>query len=406
MTGRRVVITGRGVVSPLGVGAASHWAGVRAGRSVVARIPRLAGFPASRGCEIAAASLASLLDRVPRKQQKLASRVTMLALLAASLAMEEAGLDAGAGGAERFGVIVGVNALDWKLDPLLDYLAAAEDPDAGAFDAGRANAYAMRHLSPLDFSLKVLPNLTAGHLAIAWNARGPCRALIEGPVGGVHAVEQAWRMVSEGELDVALCGGAEAPLDDCAHGKATALGLVAMDDEEAGPVPGEAGSVLVLEPAERARARGADAIAGIASAAVVAGTGELASRDDPRRLGARLARTIGLAIDVAGAPPSLVVRHGDGLAVHERAEAHALELVFGLALPPTLALKRLHGDLGAASAPAEIAACCGVMRDGIVPAAGPEAEETAFPRDGRVLVLSLGTFGECAALMLAPVDAH
>jgi 3-oxoacyl-(acyl-carrier-protein) synthase len=67
-----------------------------------------------------------------------------------------------------------------------------------------ANGLCMRHINPLDYSLKTLPNLVAGHLAIAHDARGPCRVLLEGPVGGAQAIGQAARMIAEGDLDVAL----------------------------------------------------------------------------------------------------------------------------------------------------------------------------------------------------------
>src|SRR5207247_4640894 len=159
------------------------------------------------------------LARLPRKQQKLYNRATILGMLASSLAMEDAGLSPGAGDPARLGVVLGVNVLAWALDAMAQYLAAAESREQpGTLDMAVANAFCMRGINPLDYSLKTLPNLAAGHLAIAHDARGPCRALAEGSRGGAEAIGQAFRMVQEGEVDVILCGGADAPLDGARFG--------------------------------------------------------------------------------------------------------------------------------------------------------------------------------------------
>jgi 3-oxoacyl-[acyl-carrier-protein] synthase II len=154
------------------------------------------------------------LARLPRKQQKLWNRVTLLAMLGGALAMEDAALSPGAGDPRRFGVLLGVNMLAWDLGSMLEYLAAAESPQTpGALDMARASGFCMRSINPLDFSLKTLPNLVAGHLAIANDAQGFCRAVTEGHVGGARAVGDAARLIDEGDLDVALCGGADDQLE-------------------------------------------------------------------------------------------------------------------------------------------------------------------------------------------------
>ncbi|PYN41628.1 MAG: hypothetical protein DME00_31225 [Candidatus Rokuibacteriota bacterium] len=217
MTGRSVVLTGRGVVSPLGVGIDQHWEALYAGRSAVSRRDRLAalGLPASRGAEVAPEAIQPHLARLPRKQQKLWNRATLLAMLAGALAMEDAALSPGAGDPQRFGVLLGVNMLAWDLGSMLEYLAAAESPDAPCvLDMARASGFCMRSINPLDFSLKTLPNLIAGHLAIANGAQGFCRAVTEGHVGGARAVGDAVRLIAEGDLDVALCGGADDQLEE------------------------------------------------------------------------------------------------------------------------------------------------------------------------------------------------
>src|SRR5437773_551118 len=187
------------------------------GFAAVGRLDRLAalGLPASRGAEVATESVQRELARLPRKQQKLYNRATLLAMLGAALAMEDAGLAPGAGDPGRFGVLLGVNTLAWDLAAMLTYLVASESRQApGTLDMAVANGFCMHHINPLDFSLKTLPNLAAGHVAIAHDAQGFCRAMTDGPIGGARAVGDAYRLVAEGDLDVALCGGADAQLEE------------------------------------------------------------------------------------------------------------------------------------------------------------------------------------------------
>lgn len=409
MSPRRVVLTGRGVVSPLGVGIAQHWEAVREGRSAIGPIERLAalGLPASRGAAISAELLQPHLGRLPRKQQKLYNRTTLLAMLGASLAMEDAGLAAGAGDPARLGVLLGVNALAWDLAAMTGYLAASESKAApGTLDMAAANRFCMHHINPLDFSLKTLPNLAAGHVAIAHDAQGFCRALTEGSLGGTRAVGDAYRLVAEGDLDVALCGGADAPLEELLFANYWGAGVVASDDgSRPGYVAGEGSGLLVLEEAERARARGAAIHGELVGFAVAAGAGRLATEDDPETQAVRLERAIEAALEEAGEAPDVLSLHGDGVPAHDRAEEAALERVLGArgAEIPRLRLKRLHADLGAATGPVELLACSAALAHATLPPVA-SARPSGRPAPPRVVMLiSLGLFGECAVLMLRKV---
>ncbi len=406
MSSRAVVLTGRGVVSPLGVGAGQYWEGLRAGRAAVGPMARLAslGLPVSRGAEIAPDLLAPHLGRLPRKQQKLYNRATLLAMLAGALAMEEAGLGPGAGDPERLGVVLGVNVLSWDLVSMAQYLAAAESPEAaGRLDMASANAFCMHQINPLDYSLKTLPNLAAGHLAIAHEARGACRALLEGPVGGARAIGQAAHMIAEGALDVALCGGTDAPLEGLIFASYWGSGLLASDaGDQAGFVAGEGSGLLVLEAAERARERGAAIHGEILGSAAAAGDGRLTPAADPEALGRRLARVIEEVLAEAGGMPDLIALHADGAPAHDDAEERALAAVFGpdAGGPRRLRLKRAHGDLGAASSPVELLGCSLAIEYGMLPAGVANGDGGGPGSPERALILSLGFFGECAAVML------
>jgi len=405
VTGRSVVLTGRGVVSPLGVGIDQHWEALCAGRSAVSRRDRLAalGLPASRGAEVAPEAIQPHLARLPRKQQKLWNRATLLAMLAGALAMEDAALSPGAGDPQRFGVLLGVNMLAWDLGSMLEYLAAAESPDTPCvLDMARASGFCMRSINPLDFSLKTLPNLIAGHLAIANDAQGFCRAVTEGHVGGARAVGDAVRLIDEGDLDVALCGGADDQLEELFFATHWGGGVIAGDDGRAGLVPGEGSGLLVLEEAEHALARGARVHGEIVGFASAAGDGDLGGGDHPERLADRLARVVDSVLEEARTAPDLVSLHGDGIAAHDQAERAALARTLGAVAPsaPRLRLKEAHADLGAAASPVELLACASVLRHATLPPAVSARSTSTTPVFRSALVLAIGLFGECSALMM------
>ena len=404
MTGRSVLLTGRGVVSPLGIGLDRHWEALCAGRSAIGRSDRLAalGLPASSGAEVMPDAMQPHLARLPRKQQKLWNRATLLAMLGAALAMEDAHLQPGAGDAERFGVLLGVNMLAWDLASMVQYLVASESAETpGVLDMARANAYCMRSINPLDFSLKTLPNLVAGHLAIANDSQGFCRAMTEGHAGGARAIGDASLLIAEGDLDVALCGGADDQLEELFFTTYWGAGVIASDDGRPGLVPGEGSGLLVLEEAEHALARGAAVHGELAGFASAAGDGRLGG-DDAARLAERLERVIDSVLEQAQAVPDLVSLHGDGIAAHDDAEAAALAraLGAGASSPPRLKMKQAHADLGAAASPVELLACSAVLEHATLPRVVSESPRSATSTFQSALVLSLGLFGECSALMV------
>jgi 3-oxoacyl-[acyl-carrier-protein] synthase II len=406
LSSRRVTVTGRGLVSPLGVGVEPYWQALMAGRTAVAPVTALArlGLPASRGAAVPPELIQPHLGRLPRKQQKLYNRATLLAMLAAALAAEDAALAGGAGDAARFGVLLGVNALAWDLTAMTQYVLAAESPAApGTLDMALANAFCMRNINPLDYSLKTLPNLAAGHVAIAHDAQGVCRAMTEGPLGGAHAIGEGARLIQEGDLDVALCGGSDAELEEFLYATYCGAGLLATDaGDRAGFVAGEGSGVVLLEEGERARRRGAAVHAEVLAFAAAAGDGALAHEGDVDRLADRLQRVIEAVIEEAGDVPDVVSLHGDGAPAHEAAEATAVGRALGdrAATTPTLRLKAAHGHLGAASAAVEVLACSAMMRHDMIPPVAASRSVTFPVSLRRALVLSLGLFGECAALML------
>ncbi|MFQ5903555.1 MAG: beta-ketoacyl synthase N-terminal-like domain-containing protein, partial [Candidatus Binatia bacterium] len=172
---RRVVVTGLGVVSPLNIGMGEHWEALISGRSAVARSQRLASqnFPVDVAAEIPEPVLQRQLNRLPRKQLKLFSRVALFGMIGSSLAVEDAGIKNGSVDPRRFGVFLGTFFTTLAFPIFLRWMAEAESSErTEAFDLHKANTYCMTSINPMDFSLKTMPNLTAGHIAIAHNAQG------------------------------------------------------------------------------------------------------------------------------------------------------------------------------------------------------------------------------------------
>jgi 3-oxoacyl-(acyl-carrier-protein) synthase len=158
---------------------------------------------------------------------------------------------------------------------------------------------------------------------------------------------------------------------------------------------------LVLEQAEHAVARGARVHGELVGYASAAGDGHLGG-GDPQRLADRLTRVIDTALEEAKATPDLVSLHGDGIPVHDQAEDAALARTLGAVAPsaPRLRLKAAHADLGAAASPVELLACASALRHATLPPAVSDHRASRTPVLRSVLLLCLGLFGECSALVM------
>ena len=426
---RRVVITGRGVVSPLGIGLEAHWTGAIAGRSAIRRSPRLAaqGFPVDLAAEISEETLAPHLSRFPRKQLKLFSRVTRFGMLAASLAMEEAGLGASTLDPTRFGIFLGTFFTALDSVGFIELLSASESlSEPGSLDLARANAYWMTNVNPIDYSLKTMPNLSAGHLAIAHNAQGICRVVADPPTGGLQAIGQAQWTIREGLADVALAGGTEAPLEEmvfmnfctldylAAGGERSESTCSPFDARRCGTVLGEGAGMVVLEELEHARARSATVRGELLGSGVAGGDDSLYRTPDPdgiaRRLGLAMARALESAdpdeIDV-------IFANGDGTRTRDQAETAAVKALFrGRAERiPLTAPKATQGHLLSAAGPVELITCLLSLERGIIPPTLHYREPDPFcdldyvpnqprrqPAMRAAMINGIGLFGESASL--------
>jgi 3-oxoacyl-[acyl-carrier-protein] synthase II len=426
MAERRVVITGRGILSPLGVGIGAHQAGLLAGRSVVRRSERLSrlGFPLCSVGEIPEEALKNSNTAIPQKQKKLMNRASILAATASFLASEEAALGQAKVEPTRAGVFLATWFTFYDLSSFVRYLdGVGSGQRPHVMDQEKANIRCVETMNPVDYSLKVLPNLTAGHLAIFHQAQGCSRLIADGWRGGLLAVAQAAQAIRYGELDVALAGGSESPLEEGIFCELSTLAAVARDDGEParmcrpfdarrrGLVPGEGAGVVVLEERGHALDRGA-ALYGEIAGSGCAAPGPTGHRE----------RSLGLAMKKALEESKLgpeevdfIHANGDSTLENDRAEWEALKSLFGARATafPVTATKSLHGHLLSASGAAELISCLIMLDQGVIaPIANcddPDPEcgldlvrntARATPGMKRALLNAVGLFGEGASLVV------
>ena len=291
--GHAVAITGIGLVSPAGVGLAATQARLAQG-------PLVPTLPA--GAE--AALTAPLIHAVPdfdarpylrrRKDRKLMARANQLAVVAARLAVDDAGESLG--DLTDAGLYLGVGREPGTIDDVLPALAHSGSADDGArIDVQRLSEEGMRWMNPLS-SLKTLPNMSLAHVGIVLGTMGPGQALCDGPSSGTRAVLEGATAIAEGRVDIALAGGADSRTAFTDRTTAVRQGLT-------GPM-GEAAAVFVLERLDRAQARGAR-IYGV----IGQGDGDTLTRIDWGDCGA--ATTVAsLAVQLADGPATI-----DGLQI-------------------------------------------------------------------------------------------
>jgi 3-oxoacyl-[acyl-carrier-protein] synthase II len=422
--GRRVAITGIGVVSPLGAGASEHWSGLLAGRSGVSRLDRLVrlGYPVDVAAEVPQQAVAECLSRLPRKQVKLYNRATIFAMAAASLAAEDAAIGTPVPDAVRAGVFLATLFIPYPIQSLLQLLPELEaSGNHSQLDMGKALKRCQGGVNPLDLSLKIVPSLTAGHIAIHFGLRGACRTVADGWTGGLHAIGQAMTAIRNGALDLAFSGGAECPLEDLVFADLCGTDLLAPPAAapertcrpfglgRQGTVAGEGAVVLVLEAYEHAVARGARV------RAEVAGFGAANGGLTPEELRDSIRRAMRVALDDSRRRTvSAVSLHGDGSRLNDLGEALAVrEMAWTDGPPLAYATKGAHGNLFSAAGPLEVAGAVMALESETLPPSRncdePDpACALALTADGprpivgaqTLMVNAVGAFGEAASLVV------
>ncbi|WP_095152903.1 beta-ketoacyl-ACP synthase II [Pseudomonas sp. Irchel s3b5] len=374
MSDRRVVVTGMGLVSPLGSGVGAVWARLLAGRSGLRNLPDdvVADLPAKVGgvvptlAEDAEAGFDPDLATSPKEQKKM-DRFILFAMEAARQALEQAGWKArDAEGQERTATIIGSGVGGF-----------------GAIaDAVRTtDSRGPRRLSPFTIP-SFLVNLAAGHVSIEHGFKGPLGAPVTACAAGVQAIGDAARLIRAGEADIAVCGGAEAAIDRVSlAGFAAARALSSgynetperasrpFDSARDGFVMGEGAGLLVIESLDHALARGALPLAELVGYGTSADAYHLTAGPED---GSGARRAMSLALAQAGVTPAQVQHlnaHATSTPVGDLGELAAIKSLFGsdnkIAVTST---KSATGHLLGAAGGIEAIFTLLAIRDQIVPA--------------------------------------
>ncbi|MFF2650678.1 beta-ketoacyl-[acyl-carrier-protein] synthase family protein [Streptomyces sp. NPDC058045] len=351
---RRVVLTGFGVISSIGIGAEEFTQGLRAGRSGTSPISLfdVTGFVHVNGCEVRDFDPEQWISRTPVRELGRASR---FAVAAAVMALRDAGLDPG-GLAGRRGLI-SVGTTDGESYDL-DRLVAAELADGPE----QMDPETVRRVSPARLSTTIAQELGLADVEAPTIATA-CSA-------GNYAIGYGFDAVGSGEVDYALCGGADAMCRKTFTGFYR-LGTIApercspFDIDRKGILTGEGAGVLVLESLDSALARGATIYAEVLGYGLNCDAYHQVAPN-----GDSVAQCMSLALENAGVKPEevdLISAHGTGTKANDVTEAAAIRAVFGSEPPRTVSLKSMLGHtMGAASALGAIA--CGLaLTHGFIP---------------------------------------
>ncbi len=359
---KRVVVTGLGAITPIGIGAATAWTALLSGTSGVGRITHFdpTGYP----CQIAAqVKNFNPLDYIDHKEVKKMDTFIHFAVAASQMAMDDAGLET-FDNDPRAGVYVGSG---------IGGLNAIEQWHKVLLEKGP------KRITPFFIPMSIV-NLASGQIAIRFGAKGPNSCAVTACATGTHCIGDAFRMIQRGDADAMIAGGTEAAITPlCVAGFAAARALSTRNDapekasrpydrDRDGFVIGEGAGVIVLEELERARNRGARIYAEIVGYGMTADAYHITS---PAEGGEGAVRCMKLAIADANIEPS----HIDHINPHATStgadftETVAMKTVFGERAYqiPISATKSMTGHLLGAAGGIEAIFTVLAMRDGKVP---------------------------------------
>src|SRR3954447_14136102 len=360
--GRRVVVTGIGPVTPLGIGVDAFWEGLTSGRNGVRPIERFdtEGLPVRIAGEVPDFEPTEHLEP---KEAKRTDRNVHFAVSAAHLAHEDAGKPEMAG--ERTGVVIatGIGGIETLLTQHKVLLERGP---------GRVSPFMVPGL---------MANAAAGHVAMHFGLTGPNMCIVTACAAGAHAVGEAYRMVRDGLIDVAMAGGTEAtivPLTISAFAQMQALtknpdpetASRPFDANRDGFVLSEGSCVLIIEEADRAAARGARVYAEVAGYGASADAFHITA-PDPKGSGAALA--IERALADAGAEPQdvqYVNAHGTSTQLNDASETRALKSALGEEIAhdvPVSSTKSMTGHMLGAAGAVEAAVLALTVGRGVIP---------------------------------------
>jgi 3-oxoacyl-[acyl-carrier-protein] synthase II len=381
---RRVVITGLGLVTPLGDRADRVWSKLVEGCGAVRRLEafRVSGLPTDVAAEIRDFDLKKYAlpkySKELRKSRKYMARDIQLAVAAAQLAVADAGLVDGGVDPARIGIDLGAGLISSELDELAPAIHHAH-AGSSSFDFQVWGRECIGMIEPI-WLLKYLPNMLACHISILIDCQGASNTITEADASSNLAIAEAARVIARGRADVMIAGGADSKIHPLS---VVRMGLMEnmsawkgelgescrpFDRRRDGWVSGEGAGIVILEEREHALARGVriyGEVLGGGSGCDAMPAGGL----DPEGVGSEVAITT--ALDEAGLSPADVGHvnaHGSATRMSDLGEARALERVFGPKGVPVTALKGYLGNSVSGCGAVELIASLVSVNRGRIPA--------------------------------------
>lgn len=396
---KRAVITGMGVISPVGSTLEDFWASLIQGKSGIGWVTRfdVNDMPTKVAGEVRDFEPTEWMDK---KESRRMDRFAHFAVAAAKMAVKDAGLELTSADVERTGVVVGCG---------IGGVITFEEQKEVLMNKGPGR------VSPF-FVPMLISNMAAGHISIAFGLEGPSLTVVTACASATNAIGEGMKMIQRGEADVVLCGGTEAPLTQLAY--AGFCSMKAMSNEKENPavasrpfdkrrsgfVMGEGAGILVLESLEHAQAREARIYAEMAGYGSSSDAYHITS---PVPGGKGAARAMSRALTDAGMEPgeiSYINAHGTSTDANDAIETEAIKTVFGEKAYqlPISSTKSMTGHLMGAAGAIEAIVCALTIGRGVIPPTinygepDPECDLDYVPntaREQEVEVAMSNTFG-------------
>jgi 3-oxoacyl-[acyl-carrier-protein] synthase II len=361
---RKVVVTGMGALTPLGLGVAPTWEGMRAGRSGIRKISLFdaSGFDSQIAGEVAGFDPQAWME--PREARH-ADRFTQLAVAAAKMAVADAGLDMGCSDPTRVGVLIGSGIGGTGTWEAQHRILLEKGP-------GRISAF---------FIPMLIMDMASGKVAMELGARGPNFGIASACATSAHAIGEAAKIIARGDAEAMIAGGSEAAVSPLAVGGFCAMRALSrrndapeqasrpFDRDRDGFVMAEGAGVVILEEWEHARHRGARVHGHLLGYGATADAYHMTS---PCPDGDGMARSMEAALRDAGLSADqvdYVNTHGTATQTGDPAETLALKRVFGdrAHRVPCSSTKSVTGHLLGAAGAVELIACLMAIADGVAP---------------------------------------
>jgi 3-oxoacyl-[acyl-carrier-protein] synthase II len=361
MDSRRVVVTGMGVITPIGLSVDEFWQGCVEGRNGIDRVSHFdpEGYGSQIAGEVKGFDPEDYMERVDARKM---DRFVQFAVAASDMAIKDAALEGDKQNPARMGVIVGSG---------IGGIGTFEEQHKRLLNKGPSR------VSPFFVPMMII-DMAPGLVSIRFNLKGPNFGTVSACASGAHAIGVGFRAIQKGEADVMLVGGAEAAVtrmtlagfssmkalstrnDDPAHASRP------FDKDRDGFVLAEGAAMVVLEALEHAQARGAKIQAEVVG---YAATGDAYHMTAPAPGGEGAARSMKLALDDAGLTPeaiSFISAHGTSTPHNDRLETIAIKTVFGdhAYKVPVNSTKSMIGHLLGAAGAVEFVSCVLSIRDG------------------------------------------